>query len=74
MFAPIALQANTSTGTAVIAGAAFLLATYVVLATYIIFIIGGWRVFEKADRPGWWSIIPVWNVVVLMQITGRSGW
>lgn len=31
----------------------------VALAIYIVFVIGAWRVFAKADRPGWWSIIPI---------------
>jgi hypothetical protein len=46
----------------------------VALAAYVVFVTGGWRVFQKADRPGWWSIIPIWNAIVLLQITGRSGW
>ncbi|MBV9359330.1 MAG: signal peptidase I [Chloroflexi bacterium] len=44
------------------------------VAIYVIFVIGAWKVFSKADRPGWWSIIPIWNAIVLLQITGRSGW
>jgi Family of unknown function (DUF5684) len=41
---------------------------------YVVFVIGCWKVFTQADRPGWWSIIPIWNAIVLLQITGRSGW
>ncbi|MBV9172046.1 MAG: signal peptidase I [Chloroflexi bacterium] len=44
------------------------------LVIYVIFVIGAWKVFTKANRPGWWSIIPILNVIVLLQISGRSGW
>jgi Family of unknown function (DUF5684) len=44
------------------------------LAGAIISIVGLWMVFQKAGRSGWISIIPIWNTIVLMQITGRSGW
>jgi hypothetical protein len=46
----------------------------VALAIYMVFVIGAWKVFDKADRPGWWSIVPILNTIVLLQITGRSGW
>jgi hypothetical protein len=41
---------------------------------FVVFVIGAWKVFSKADRPGWWSIIPIWNTAVALQISGRSGW
>lgn len=33
-----------------------------------------WGVFEKAGRPGWWSIVPGFNAVALTDIVGRSHW
>jgi Family of unknown function (DUF5684) len=54
--------------------AASALSAIVWLAIYVVLVVGTWRVFRKADRPGWWSIIPLWNAIVLLQITGRSGW
>ena len=33
-----------------------------------------WRVFAKAGVPGWACLIPVYNLVKLLHITGRSGW
>jgi hypothetical protein len=32
-----------------------------------------WRVFEKAGKPGWAAIIPIYNVWVLLDIVGRPG-
>ncbi len=42
--------------------------------TYLLLTIGFWRVFEKAGRPGWAAIIPIYNTVVLLQIIGKPIW
>jgi hypothetical protein len=41
---------------------------------YIIVVIVLWRIFHKAGRPGWLAIIPIVNTIVLIQISGHSGW
>ena len=46
----------------------------VILALYIIGIIGMWKMFEKAGRPGWKSLIPIYNFYVLTEISGQNGW
>src|SRR5204863_9323108 len=33
-----------------------------------------WKVFTKAGKPGWASIIPIYNIWVLLEIVGRPGW
>jgi hypothetical protein len=35
---------------------------------------GTWMVFEKAGRPGWAAIVPIYNLVVLLRITSQSLW
>ena len=30
--------------------------------------------FSKAGKPGWGSIIPIYNVILLMEIAGRPVW
>jgi hypothetical protein len=44
------------------------------LALFGLFVVGAWRVFQKAGKPGWAAIIPIYNVVVLLQITGKPIW
>ena len=44
------------------------------LAVSILVIAAAWRVFTKAGQPGWASIIPFYNVIVLLRTTGRPGW
>lgn len=41
-----------------------------VLIVCIIAIIAMWKIFEKAGQAGWKSLIPIYNIVVMMQITG----
>ncbi len=33
-----------------------------------------WRVFEKAGRPGWFAIIPFFNLYIMTRVGGLSGW
>ncbi len=49
----------------------FLIAAF---AVWVVLIVATWKVFTKAGRPGWASIIPIYNVVVLLQIAGKPGW
>lgn len=40
----------------------------------IIALVGAWKVYAKAGKPGWASIIPIYNFVVLSEIVGRPTW
>jgi len=44
------------------------------LVVLVFLVIGLWKVFTKAGRPGWASIIPIYNVYILCQIAGKPGW
>mgnify|MGYP001118907155 FL=1 len=33
-----------------------------------------WKIFEKAGKPGWAAIIPIYNVLVELEILGRPWW
>ncbi len=37
-------------------------------------IICQWKIFEKAGKPGWAAIIPIYNVIVLLQVAGKPEW
>jgi hypothetical protein len=50
-------------------------ATLVVYALVAIAVIAGmWKVFDKADQPGWAAIVPIYNFYVLTKVVGRPGW
>ena len=48
------------------------LGTILYIAVIIFMIYCIWRLFEKAGKPGWASIIPVYNYLVELEIIGRS--
>lgn len=42
-----------------------------ILAIAIVMIVAMWKVFVKAGKPGWASIVPIYNGYVLTEIVGR---
>ena len=44
------------------------------LVLVIIAIIGLWKLFTKAGKPGWASIVPVYNTIVMIDIAGKPLW
>ena len=44
------------------------------LAVALVVIIGMWKVFTKAGKPGWAAIIPIYNVIVLLEVVGKPVW
>ena len=40
----------------------------------VLYVIGLWKVFEKAGKPGWAAIIPIYNIIVLLEIVGKPVW
>lgn len=44
------------------------------LAIMVLMIASMWKVFTKAGQPGWASIIPIYNVYIMLQIAGKPGW
>ena len=53
-------------------GAGFLIIIYIAVIVFEIAAL--WRVFVKADKPGWAAIIPFYNYYVLLKVVGRPGW
>ena len=47
---------------------------FVMLAIFFVFVAGIWRTFSKAGKPGWASIVPFYNGIVMLQIAGRPLW
>ena len=46
----------------------------VIIALVVVQIAAWWKLFEKAGQPGWASIIPIYNIVVLLRIAGKPLW
>ncbi|WP_341907650.1 DUF5684 domain-containing protein [Fluviicola taffensis] len=37
-------------------------------------IISMWKVYEKANKPGWAAIVPVYNLIILLEIAKKPTW
>jgi len=50
------------------------IANFIILAYFVGFVAGMWKMFEKADRPGWAAVIPYYNIYKMSEITMGNGW
>ena len=44
------------------------------LAVWLILIVGIWKVFVKGGQPGWACLIPIYNLYCLIKIAGKEWW
>lgn len=44
------------------------------LAAVGVMFTGLWKVFEKMGKPGWVGIVPIYNIIVLLEIIGKPLW
>ena len=44
------------------------------LAVIVLIIVSLWKIFEKAGKPGWAAIVPIYSMVVLCEIVGKPTW
>jgi hypothetical protein len=44
------------------------------LVVVVIAIVGMWKMFTKAGKPGWASIVPIYNIIVLLEIAQMPLW
>ena len=44
------------------------------IALVVAVLAGFWKVFTKAGKPGWAILIPIYNVIVMLEIAGRPIW
>lgn len=40
----------------------------------VLMIVAMWMMFQKAGKPGWAAIIPIYNIIVFCQVAGKPGW
>ena len=45
---------------------------YVALLALMIYSM--WKIYTKAGKPGWACIIPIYNIIVLLEIVGKPWW
>ncbi len=46
----------------------------VYVAVIVVLIAAMWKIFTKAGKPGWAALIPIYNIIVLLEIAGKPAW
>ena len=50
---------------------AMIIQLVVMFGVYAVFF---WKLFVKAGQPGWASLVPIYNIIVLLKIAGKPIW
>ncbi|MBL7124092.1 MAG: signal peptidase I [Actinobacteria bacterium] len=53
-------------------GGAFAIIVYI--AVVVLMIASQWKIFTKAGKPGWASLVPIYNIIVLLEVTRQPLW
>lgn len=56
------------------AGGGFIVFYIISILFIILLLVSMWRIFVKADRPGWAAIVPLYNSFTLFDISFGNGW
>ncbi len=46
----------------------------ITLILSVLTVAGMWKMFQKAGKPGWASIIPIYNIVIMLEIAKKPIW
>ena len=65
---PYYTTANSSVGMGFFEGFALFLLALIVIACLVLTVIGQWKIFKKAGKDGWKSLIPIYNTYTMLQI------
>lgn len=63
-----------SSTAAAFVGAGALTFLLLVFAFYVLVVIAGWKIFEKAGEKGWKALIPIYNLYIMFKIVGMAMW
>jgi Family of unknown function (DUF5684) len=44
------------------------------LAVLVGVVAGLWKTLEKAGKPGWVALVPIYNAIVLLEVAGKPTW
>lgn len=55
-------------------GVGMLIFWLISMAISVFVIVCNWRIFKKAGKPGWASIIPIYNIIVMLEIAELPTW
>jgi len=70
------MQDYSSADAGAIAGVIAIITALIIpiIIVWVIMVVAHWKIFEKAGKPGWAAIIPIYNIIVLLEIIGKPVW
>ena len=48
--------------------------TIFMIIVMIVIVVANWKIFTKAGKPGWAILIPIYNVIVMLEIVKKPIW
>jgi hypothetical protein len=57
-----------------IGGQELIVLSIILIPIFIIPIASYWKIFKKAEQPGWAALIPIYNLIILMKIIDKPWW
>jgi hypothetical protein len=64
-------SSDYATGGLMAALGAFALIYFAIL---VLMIVSFWKIFTKAGKPGWAAIVPIYNLIVFLEIVNKPVW
>ncbi len=55
-------------------GAGLIIIWLITFVICIFMIASWWKIFKKANQPGWAAIIPIYNIIVMLQVAELPLW
>ena len=55
-------------------GAAGPIVSIIYLAVMVFYVVCSWKIYVKAGKPGWACIVPIYNIIVYLDIVNRPLW
>lgn len=65
-------DASSSGSMAIFALLGALIVPIIIIA--VLMIVSYWKIYTKAGKPGWAALVPIYNLVVLLEIVGKPTW
>ena len=44
------------------------------VAVGLFILIAQWKIYSKGNKPGWACLIPIYNIIALLEIVGKPWW
>jgi hypothetical protein len=47
---------------------------FIMIILGVLMLVSQWKIYKKAGKPGWAVLVPIYNIIVLLEIVGKPIW